>query len=331
MSTLFDKLSDFLSNKMRMSHIYQPVMLIQLLENEGKATATDIATAILRHDSSQVEYYENVTKRMPGRVLTKNRKITERTKDTYRLTGYEELSELEIDKLIELCNQKLSNYLQSNEEWRWSHRRTSSGYISGSKRYQVLKNAKSRCLLCGVMEDQGFLTVDHIVPRKFGGGDDIDNLQALCGTCNSAKNASDDADLRKVSESYECRRTGCAFCETPAKTVLSENALCYSIDDPSPVTSGHLLIVPKRHVPDYFDLYQPELNAIHRLLVQQREMLQISDESITGFNVAVDSGEDAGQTISHCHLNLIPLRKEDPNSRQTEDRTAVAGLTPVDK
>ena len=67
MSVTFDMLSDFLLNQMRMSHIYQPIMLSQLLENEGRATVTDIASAILRHDPSQVEYYENITKQMPGR------------------------------------------------------------------------------------------------------------------------------------------------------------------------------------------------------------------------------------------------------------------------
>ena len=242
MSVTFDKLSDFLLNKMRTSHIYQPVMLSQLLENEGRATVTDIASAILRHDPIQVEYYENITTRMPGRVLTEKRNITERTGSTYRLIGFDELSKPEIDKLIEICSEKLSDYLRSNGEWRWSHRRMSSGYISGSKKYRVLKDAKSRCLLCGVLEGKGFLTVDHIVPRKFGGGDDIDNLQALCNNCNSMKNASDNFDLRKVSESYEWREPGCSFCELSAETLALENALCYSIYDSSPVASGHVLI-----------------------------------------------------------------------------------------
>lgn len=314
MPMTFDRISDFLVNRMRMSHIYQPVMLIQLLENEGRATVTEIATAILHHDPSQIEYYENIIKRMPGRVLSRNRKITERTGNTHSLIGYEDLSESEVDKLIEICHGKISAYLQSNEEWRWSHRRTSSGHISGSKRYQVLKNAKSRCLLCGVLEGQGFLTVDHIIPRKFGGGDEIDNLQALCSVCNSIKKASDNADLRTVSESYDFREPGCPLCETSTKAVLVENALCYAIDDSSPVTSGHVFIVPKRHVPDYFDLYQPELNAIHRLLAQQKTLLQQSDEAVTGFNVGFDSGKDAGQTIPHCHLFLIPRRKGDSSS-----------------
>ena len=281
-------------------------MLTQLLENQGRATVTEIAAAILRHDPSQVEYYENITKRMPGRVLTNNRKITERSNNTYSLRGFDELSESEIHKLVEICSDKLSDYLRSNEEWRWNHRRRSSGYISGSKKYQVLKDAKSKCLLCGKLEGQCFLTVDHIVPKEWGGGDDIDNLQALCDKCNFAKGANDNADFRNVSKSFEIRESGCPFCEIPTSTLLSERVLCYSIYDSSPVASGHVLIIPKRHISDYFDLYQPELNAIQRLLIHHKALLQNSDESITGFNVGFDSGEAAGQTISHCHLNLIP-------------------------
>ena len=61
--------SDFLHNRMRMTHVYQPVMLRHLLENGGEATAGEIARAVLAEDKSQAEYYERITKRYPGRVL----------------------------------------------------------------------------------------------------------------------------------------------------------------------------------------------------------------------------------------------------------------------
>lgn len=66
---IYEQLVDFLENRMRMSHIYQPVMLIALLENEGRASTGEIAHSILSHDESQVEYYEDITKNMVGRVL----------------------------------------------------------------------------------------------------------------------------------------------------------------------------------------------------------------------------------------------------------------------
>jgi ATP adenylyltransferase len=68
----FAKLSEYISTKMRMSHIYQPVMLRELLVRGGQASVNEIATALLSHDPSQVEYYGLRTKNMVGHVLSKN-------------------------------------------------------------------------------------------------------------------------------------------------------------------------------------------------------------------------------------------------------------------
>ena len=67
----YKKLSNFITKQMRMSHIYQPVMLIELLGRKGSASTTEIAKALLGYDISQVEYYEHITKNMVGKVLTK--------------------------------------------------------------------------------------------------------------------------------------------------------------------------------------------------------------------------------------------------------------------
>src|SRR6516162_5739087 len=94
-SHAFSKLEQFIREQMRMSHIYQPVMLIELLRRGGKAKIRDIAKALLVRDESQIEYYEVITKNMVGRVLTKNRGLTEREDDAYSLKGFEELSPAE--------------------------------------------------------------------------------------------------------------------------------------------------------------------------------------------------------------------------------------------
>lgn len=74
MSTLlsFQLLEAFIREKMRMSHVYQPIMLRVLLENGGTASTEDVAKALLSYDRSQVEYYEIRTKNMVGKVLTQN-------------------------------------------------------------------------------------------------------------------------------------------------------------------------------------------------------------------------------------------------------------------
>ena len=74
MSNAYNRLLDFLGQKMRMSHVYQPVMLEVLLAHGGTASVHDIAASILTHDESQIDYYEEIVKRMPGRwALAVNR------------------------------------------------------------------------------------------------------------------------------------------------------------------------------------------------------------------------------------------------------------------
>ena len=73
----------------------------------------------------------------------------------------------------------------------------------------------------------------------------------------------------------------------------------------------HALIIPKRHVLDHFELYQPERNAVQQLLESQRLEVMNADMSITGFNVGNNVGETAGQTVMHCHTHLIPCRTGD--------------------
>ena len=308
MSENFDALSNFILNEMRMSHIYQPVMLIELLERRGSASVTEIARALLGHDVSQVEYYEHITKNMVGKVLTNSRGITSKEKNQYTLIGSEELTDDERSQLITHCQNKIEEFLGKRGDKVWEHRRKSSGYISGTIRYEILKRAKFRCELCGISAEQKALEVDHIIPRNHGGTDDQSNLQALCYSCNAMKRDRDTTDFREVNTSYDHRESGCIFCEMPSERVIAENELAYAILDAFPVTEGHTLIIPKRHVSDFFSLYQSERNAMQRLLEEQRQNILNADSTVTGFNIGNNVGEDAGQTVMHCHTHLIPRR-----------------------
>ena len=132
----------------------------------------------------------------------------------------------------------------------------------------------------------------------------------------------DDTDFREINKSYEHRESGCIFCEIPKERVIAENELAYAILDAFPVTEQHTLIIPKRHVSDYFELHQPERNAMQRLLEERRQAIMDSDNTVTGFNVGNNVGEDAGQTVMHCHTHLIPRRKGDVE----EPRGGVRGV-----
>jgi diadenosine tetraphosphate (Ap4A) HIT family hydrolase len=299
-------------------------MLMVLLRSNGKASIRSIAKALLVRDESQIEYYEQITKNMVGRVLTKNRGLTERIDDGYRLNGFDELSATEVRSLVDLCQEKVNAYVRKRGERIWEHRTASAGYVSGTLRYEVLKGAKFHCELCGVSADEKALEVDHILPRSKGGTDDIINLQALCYSCNAMKRDRDETDFRVVAESYRHRQSDCLFCEISQDRIVVENTLSVAIRDAFPVTAHHTLLVPKRHVVDYFDLYQPELNAITSLLRDMKARIMASDSSVSAFNVGVNAGAAAGQTVPHCHVHLIPRRQGDV----ANPRGGVRGVIP---
>ena len=298
-----------------MSHIYQPLMLIELLkEMDGKATVKDIAQAILNKDPTQIEYFSQVVKNMVGRVLTKNHEIATKDKDVYSLIGSEYLSNKEAEELIELCEQKIAEFEAKRGDTIWNHRRRGHRPISGSIRYEVLSRARGRCELCGITNEQKMLEVDHIFPKSLGGKDDLSNYQALCYSCNAAKRNTDDTDFRLFKTLYEQREEKCLFCDIQSndrKRIIAENNLAYAIRDGFPVTEGHTLFMPKRHVSDYFGLVQSEVNAINLLVQEQRTLLMASDSKIEGFNIGMNCGEVSGQTVFHCHVHLIPRRRGD--------------------
>jgi ATP adenylyltransferase len=167
--------------------------------------------------------------------------------------------------------------------------------------------------------------VDHILPRSEGGTDDPDNLQALCWRCNQDKGAGDATDFRLMRESYAMRERGCPFCELDDQKLVAQNTLAILIFDGFPVTEGHMLAIPRRHVENYFDLHQPERNAIQRLLEDGRRRLLAGHPKVAGFNVGINAGEAAGQTIFHCHVHLIPRRVGDVE----QPRGGVRGVVPA--
>ena len=195
--------------------------------------------------------------------------------------------------------------------------------ISGERRYAVLSRAGFHCEVCGVSADEQALEVTPILPKKYGGSNEPENLQALCSKCSADKAAGDDAEIRKIRESYDERRAGCRFCEVVAAPVGS-NALAYAIRDGNPVTPLHTLIIPRRHVESFFDLHGAERNAIFTLLDGMRLDIQQKDDKVEGFNIGVNNGEVAGQSIPHMHVHLIPRRRGDVDN----PRGGVRGVIP---
>ncbi len=103
----------------------------------------------------------------------------------------------------------------------------------------------------------------------------------------------------------------CIFCNLPADRIVNEYKHFLIIRDLFPVTNLHSLVIPKRHVVSYFECNQDEYDEIPIILNTQKTELKLTDESITGFNIGMNIGEDAGQTVFHFHIHIIPRRKGD--------------------
>ncbi|WP_088034875.1 HIT family protein [Evansella clarkii] len=102
--------------------------------------------------------------------------------------------------------------------------------------------------------------------------------------------------------------SSCPFCTIEEKVL--ENDLAFAIFDKYPVNKGHLLIIPKRHVSDFFDTIFEEREAFNELLEKGKSLLD-EQYSPEGYNVGINCGETAGQTIFHVHVHLIPRYEGD--------------------
>tara|TARA_B100001057_G_scaffold473226_1_gene537411 strand:- start:1012 stop:1410 length:399 start_codon:yes stop_codon:yes gene_type:complete len=117
----------------------------------------------------------------------------------------------------------------------------------------------------------------------------------------------------------------CIFCDKTNCKVISSTKHFFIIRDTSyPVTKHHTLIITNRHEEDFFSLTDEEMEDLKDILKRQKEELKNLDKEISAFNIGVNIGKDAGQSIMHCHIHLIPRRKGDVD----DPRGGVRGVIP---
>ena len=116
----------------------------------------------------------------------------------------------------------------------------------------------------------------------------------------------------------------CHFCKVDETRVVERSLYSVVIRDAFPVTHQHTLVIPNRHVASFFELTTEEVADVMKLLSTQQRSIRELDKTVTGFNIGINVGEDAGQTIFHCHIHLIPRRRGDVES----PRGGVRGVIP---
>jgi ATP adenylyltransferase len=317
----FQNLIDFIDNRMRMSHIYQPLMLRILVEAGGTATIRQLAHGFLAQDESQLRYYESRIRQMPLPVL-KKRGVISHDGELVTLNCGKLTFEQKAQAMMS-CEKRLQRFIIERGLDLWGYRLLDTDPIPGSLRYQVLKESGGRCSLCGATKKERPLDVDHIIPRSKGGKTEYDNLQVLCSLCNQDKGNKDNTDFRSNIPSNSV--PDCKFCYQNIKNrVIHEWESMVAVKDGYPVTKGHTLVIPKRHVLEYFDLSDAERRDADHLLNLMKQKLAKNDPSITGYNIGTNNGESAGQTIFHVHYHLIPRRNGDTEN----PRGGVRGVIP---
>jgi diadenosine tetraphosphate (Ap4A) HIT family hydrolase len=115
----------------------------------------------------------------------------------------------------------------------------------------------------------------------------------------------------------------CLFCNINESGLAKENNLAYASYDTFPVSEGHCLIIPKRHVKDYFDLSNEEIIACNDLIRGIKNEIIKKDSSVKGFNIGSNAGKISGQSILHCHIHLIPRRAGDVENPQGGVRSVI--------
>lgn len=214
------ELIGFLDGTMSMSDIYQPAIILHLLERDGSASKAELARTLSGYDRAIQEYYEKIVMRWPKTTLTKHRIVTyERQASIFRLNFLLDDGELVLTAK-QLCEEKIRA---------WIERRPFQGgatAVDPSRRFRVLKAARGKCELCGISAKICPIDIDHIVPRSLADKhgyvlkgdvkmpvDDERNLQALCYRCNRAKRNLDTTDFRQ-----------------PRSKIVRERSVAYVID-----------------------------------------------------------------------------------------------------
>ena len=238
------------------------------------------------------------------------------------------LASMSQEKPAETLNDR-SQGLDSYKEGAARERYVTTYERNPQLRRQAVHIHGTTCFGCGFnfqekygQHGEGYIHVHHVNPVASSGEVDVDparDLIPLCANCHAMVHRKKqvtltlqelhsliiDSSQEEVSYDSEC-----IFCNFE-RDLLAENALAVAVYDAFPVTKGHVLVLPKRHVTDYFDLSSEELTACQRLIADTKSRLKATDQRISGFNVGINSGKSAGQTIDHCHIHLIPRRDGD--------------------
>ena len=156
-----DEVMEFVGHRMRMNHVYQPLMIRALLEAGGSASIRQLANLFLAEDEGQIRYYERIIRRYPVPVLKRHRIVT--MNDGTVSLNIQDLDDQSRTQLKDICDQKIGEFMTARGDGIF---RLSGSPVSSGTRLKILEDSGGRCALCGVTNKEMPMDVDHIVPRS---------------------------------------------------------------------------------------------------------------------------------------------------------------------
>jgi diadenosine tetraphosphate (Ap4A) HIT family hydrolase len=119
------------------------------------------------------------------------------------------------------------------------------------------------------------------------------------------------------------KTTACPFCSLPEGRIVQFNETGWVVRDAYPISPGHTLVIPKRHVGSFFDLTDEERGSLFSLVTSAKARLD-TDHRPDAYNIGINDGAAAGQTVPHLHIHLIPRYAGD----RSDPRGGVRWLIP---
>ena len=296
----YDDLERFIKTTMKMTHVYQSVMIKQLLEHNDHATTEDIARQFIDWDDSLLEYYKDRVKTWP-KIILKKHKIINYEKNVFTLL-VDEITSEQRKRLIELCDLRTNEFVDKYPNRLGA--KINRTPVTGGIRYDVIARAKGLCQACGVSSNTRPIDVDHIIPTSRGGTNELDNLQALCYKCNREKNNRDKTNFVLWSKKLKDRDDLCKICKSKH---IKANNLAAAIRPTHQEIHLQSIVIPKRHVGTFFDLIPAEKNMCIDMIDWVKTNISEMDKTVNGFDVSFAS-KIIPSKHQHCGIVISPQR-----------------------
>lgn len=303
----YEEMARFVRHTMKMTSVYQPIVIRALVESGGEATDSDIARAFMGEDKRRLEYYAGIARRWPRKVLEKHGVVTYRKgakgKEGVFVLDLEGATEGQRRRIAELCNLRLEEYIGRKAAGvPMLDRIGRQPAVPDAARDAALARSGGACAECGTPLHKAATRIDHIIPPRIGGAeDDPSNLRALCAVCAVAKKDRDALEFLLVHNRLSFRK-GCWLCGRRESADLG-NELAVAVPARRPAAVHHWIVAPKSHVSRFDEMLPAERHFCMDLIEPAKERMRGAGCGGLGFRVSMRDGASGGR--GHFGIDVV--------------------------